>query len=156
MPRKAVAKKVSPSWTITFEGEAGADDDYKVEFFDVTEEVDGLCLVSSYIDRIGDLQEINENYIITADLKYIASNIQGDLSDRFFLVIFAENNESETVGLLLAEHGDGDKYPLLAVWPLKFYQTIKNDLEYLNQTIGRIVDDPEAWKKIEMILPVEE
>ena len=148
---------MDPSWTITFEGKKGTStDDYQVEFFDVSEITQGLCLVSKYIDIIGDLQEKNGNYIISADIKSINSFIEGDFSDRFFMVIFAEDKDSKNFGLLLAEHEDGKNYPLIAVWPYDFYQIIKADIDNINPVLNDIVETPEIWKKVEMILPIED
>ncbi|MHA1271655.1 MAG: hypothetical protein ACTSPY_17820 [Candidatus Helarchaeota archaeon] len=149
-------RRISNIWTITFEGDPGTSDDYQVEFFGVSEIVQGLCLVSKYIDLIGDLQEKYDHYIISTDLKFINSELNGDMSDSFFLVIFAEGKELENIGILLAEHEDGNKYPLIAVWPYQFYKAIKDNIENLNQTLSKIVDEPNNWKKVEMILPIEE
>lgn len=148
--------KVAPVWTITFEGEAGSTDDYQVEFFDSSDIIGGLCIVPSYIDIIGDLQEIHDNYIISADIKYIKSDLVGDLSDRFFMVIFAEGKNAETIGLLLAEHKNGEMYPLIAIWPLNFYMRVEQDINDLNKILAMIVEEPDNWKRVELILPINE
>ncbi|MBD3227532.1 MAG: hypothetical protein GF329_05015 [Candidatus Lokiarchaeota archaeon] len=156
MTRKSKKEKSSNLWTITFEGESGSTDDYQVEFFDCFEMIGGLCIVPSYIDKIGDLQENNENYLISADIKYIKTDLVGDLSDKFFMVIFAEDKDSQTIGLLLAEHQNGEKYPLIALWPIKFYNKVEEDINYLNKVLAMIVEEPDNWKRVELILPIKE
>jgi len=155
MPRKSSNYKRTDTWTITFEGEPGVGDDYQVDFYDISEIVKGLCIIPKYLDILGELQEKYEHYIITADIKYVTSEI-GDLSDRFFLSILAERKDSKNFGLLLAEHEDGEKYPLIAVWPIDFYNDIKEDINNLHTVLNELVENPEKWKKVEMILPVED
>ncbi|MHA1693950.1 MAG: hypothetical protein ACTSWR_02995 [Candidatus Helarchaeota archaeon] len=145
-----------PIWTITFEGDPGTSDDYQVEFFDISDIVKGLCLVSKYLDLVGDLQEKHDHYITSADIKYVNSELTGDMSDNFFLVIFAEGKNGNNIGLLLAEHEDGQKYPLIAIWPYEIYQKVKDDENFLDQIINDIIEKPDMWKKVEVILPIDD
>ncbi|MHA1252706.1 MAG: hypothetical protein ACTSRP_22150 [Candidatus Helarchaeota archaeon] len=77
------------------------------------------------------------------------------MSDRFFLVFFAEGKNSKNYGLLLAEHEDGEKYPLIAIWPFEFFENVRNDPNYLDSIINDLIEKPDIWKKVEMILPID-
>ncbi|MCD6491161.1 MAG: hypothetical protein ACP6IQ_07775 [Candidatus Njordarchaeia archaeon] len=142
-------------WKVIFEGESpGAADDFTLEFVDIRDIMGKtLGLKREAIEIINDKIKNLDNYHAIGNIKEIVGPEGEDIIEEACIALLAIDQKDLRFGFLFAFIDN--EITLLALWPEGYANAVKEDVKLLSGVIYYMVEKPENWKRVDLILPIQ-
>jgi len=143
------------TWRVIFEGEeAGAADDFELDFYDIRDILnkDFIGLKKEAIDIIKGKIKTEENYHAIGNIKEIIGPEGEDIVEERFLALLGIDKNELRFGFLFAFVEEG--ILLVAVWPKVYADAVRDNERLLSGVIYYMVERPDNWRRVDMVLPI--
>ncbi|MGQ4891646.1 MAG: hypothetical protein ACP6IP_04055 [Candidatus Njordarchaeia archaeon] len=147
---------MSKIWKVTFEGEdPGPADDFNLDFIDMNETIGSyLALKKEALDILEKLMKEKENYNVIGNIKDVSIPIPENIPIGAFFALLGIDKEELRFGFLLLM--GKDELLLVGIWPEPFVDAVKENTNIMNAVVGSMLEQPENWRRVDLILPIEE
>ncbi len=157
MDCKYGAVKLVKTWNIVLQREEkGTFHDWSISFTDAAEYVGDLALSERYKDDLIDQIKRNSHYYFMRNIKSVKSSTNDDFSKSSVGLILATTaNDNIKFGFLF-EDLKLRGLKIIALWPEHFANACKEDPDIHKIFIVRLVQNPEFFSNVSVILPKAE
>ncbi|MCD6515721.1 MAG: hypothetical protein J7L07_12415 [Candidatus Odinarchaeota archaeon] len=147
---------MSRIWKVVFEGEEpGVADDFELSFVDVRDVIGRFLGVKrEAMNKITENIKNEEKYSAIGNIKEVVSPEGEELSLGGFIALLGIDKNDLKFGFLFAFIEN--EAMLIAIWPEPFADAIKENENILGGVIYYMVEKPDNWKRVDLILPIKE
>ncbi len=142
-------------WHVTFEGEEpGTADDFILTFTDMKEVVGNyLGLKEVVMKTLANLIKAHQNYSAIGNIKEIQPPPGEQVNIRGVWALLGIDKEGLRFGFLFVAMREGSI--LVGVWPKPYAEAVKQNERLLGGVINSMLRDPDNWRRVDVILPLE-
>ncbi len=144
------------TWKVLFEGaEPGAADDFELEFVDIRDILGKVIgLKHEAIDAIISRIKAHDNYHAIGNIKNVTDPEGEDLSKEAFFALLGIDKNELRFGFLILSTDEGTL--IVGLWPGAYAEAVKDDERLLGGVIFAMIERPDNWRRVDLILPIKE
>jgi len=143
-------------WRVVFEGEEpGPADDFELDFADLRDLIgDTLILKEEALEILKKRLKQYDHYNAIGNIKDVSIPPGEEIIPlkAFFALLGIDKQELRFGFLMFLE---GGRVILVAVWPEPYAEAIKNEPNLIGGVISSMIDDPDNWRRVDVVLPLE-
>jgi len=142
-------------WCVTFEGEEpGLADDFVLTFIDIRDIIGGYIGVKEKVMQIlAELIEKHDNYHAIGNIKDIGvpEGEEIELESTWALLGIDKNELRFGCLFITTEQG----IVLIGIWPRAYAEAVRENDRLLGGVIAAMLDRPDNWRRVDVILPIK-
>jgi len=143
------------TWSVIFEGaEPGTADDFELSFTDLRDVLGGYRgLKEIALNILLELTRKHENYHVIGNIKNIIPPEGTSINESNVWVLLSIDNNNLRFGFLLSVTTESQL--ILGLWPEPYVEVVMDDERLLNGVIAAILERPDNWRRVDVVLPIK-
>mgnify|MGYP000073557020 CR=1 FL=1 len=142
-------------WRVTFEGEEpGSADDFVLTFIDIRDIIGSYIGVKEKVMQIlAELIEKHDNYHAIGNIKDIGVPEGEEIELESTWALLGIDKNELRFGFLFITTEQG--IMLIGIWPGAYAEAVRENDRLLGGVIAAMLDRPDNWRRVDVILPIK-